>query len=177
MNRENGERSEIGRAPIGRSETERMGSSLVTAEISRGQGTERMGSSLVTSSKQAACGARTRSGSPCRSLPVAGRNRCRMHGGKSTGPRTTEGRARVGAATRRRYVESALADGWVIVAPVVRDTVVRLLAALANSRNATATRLGIGRQGLRRVLDGLPSRPDEARHLFELIVRGSRFQP
>ena len=27
------------------------------------------------------CAARTRSGRPCRSPPVGGRNRCRMHGG------------------------------------------------------------------------------------------------
>ncbi|WP_456671137.1 HGGxSTG domain-containing protein [Bradyrhizobium sp. USDA 3240] len=27
------------------------------------------------------CGARTRSGSPCKSPPVRGRRRCRMHGG------------------------------------------------------------------------------------------------
>ena len=27
------------------------------------------------------CGARTRSGAPCKSAPVTGRRRCRMHGG------------------------------------------------------------------------------------------------
>jgi hypothetical protein len=27
------------------------------------------------------CGARTRSGAPCKSAPVSGRRRCRMHGG------------------------------------------------------------------------------------------------
>ncbi len=27
------------------------------------------------------CGARTRSGTPCKSAPVTGRRRCRMHGG------------------------------------------------------------------------------------------------
>jgi len=27
------------------------------------------------------CGAKTRSGAPCRSHPVTGRQRCRMHGG------------------------------------------------------------------------------------------------
>lgn len=29
------------------------------------------------------CGAKTRSGDPCKLPPVTGRNRCRMHGGKS----------------------------------------------------------------------------------------------
>ena len=36
------------------------------------------------------CGARTRSGNPCRS-PAMPNGRCRMHGGASTGPRTAEG--------------------------------------------------------------------------------------
>jgi hypothetical protein len=48
------------------------------------------------------CGARTRSGARCRGLPVAGKRRCRMHGGKSTGPRTADGRARLAASNRRR---------------------------------------------------------------------------
>lgn len=31
------------------------------------------------------CGAKTRKGAPCKSHPVTGRKRCRMHGGASTG--------------------------------------------------------------------------------------------
>ncbi|WP_237482640.1 HGGxSTG domain-containing protein [Lichenibacterium dinghuense] len=38
-----------------------------------------------------ACGARTRSGAPCRNMAMARGRRCRMHGGLSTGPRTPEG--------------------------------------------------------------------------------------
>jgi hypothetical protein len=37
------------------------------------------GTELVTQPNQ--CGARTRSGAPCKSAPVTGRRRCRMHGG------------------------------------------------------------------------------------------------
>jgi len=44
------------------------------------------------------CRAKTRKGTPCQNPVVTGRNRCRMHGGKSTGPRTAEGKARVIAA-------------------------------------------------------------------------------
>jgi hypothetical protein len=44
------------------------------------------------------CGARTRAGCPCRAPAIRGKLRCRMHGGRSTGPRTPEGRARVAAA-------------------------------------------------------------------------------
>lgn len=43
------------------------------------------------------CGARTRAGCPCRS-PAMANGRCRMHGGRSTGPRTPEGLARLAAA-------------------------------------------------------------------------------
>jgi hypothetical protein len=44
------------------------------------------------------CLAKTRKGTPCQNPVVADRNRCRMHGGKSTGPRTPEGKARSLAA-------------------------------------------------------------------------------
>ena len=44
------------------------------------------------------CGARTRSGCPCRSPAIHGKLRCRMHGGRSPGPRTPEGRDQVRAA-------------------------------------------------------------------------------
>ncbi len=40
------------------------------------------------------CGARNRAGSPCRA-PAMPNGRCQMHGGKSTGPRTPEGLARM----------------------------------------------------------------------------------
>lgn len=49
------------------------------------------------------CGARTRKGHPCRARPEPGRTRCRFHGGKSTGPRTPEGKARVAEAQRNRW--------------------------------------------------------------------------
>ncbi len=50
------------------------------------------------------CGARTRAGSPCRCKPEPGKARCKLHGGKSTGPKSAEGRARISAAqiARRR---------------------------------------------------------------------------
>ena len=43
------------------------------------------------------CGARTRSGEPCKKAAMKGRARCRNHGGCATGPRTEEGRARIAA--------------------------------------------------------------------------------
>jgi len=44
------------------------------------------------------CGAKTRSGKPCEKFPLASKRRCRLHGGLSTGPKTDEGRAEIGAA-------------------------------------------------------------------------------
>ena len=44
------------------------------------------------------CLAKTRQGTPCQNPVVTDRNRCRMHGGRSTGPRTPEGKARAIAA-------------------------------------------------------------------------------
>ncbi|OLF37995.1 hypothetical protein BTW00_02215 [Psychrobacter sp. C 20.9] len=32
------------------------------------------------------CGAKTRAGKPCKKTPIAGKKRCRLHGGLSTGP-------------------------------------------------------------------------------------------
>ncbi|MGR3782204.1 MAG: HGGxSTG domain-containing protein [Albimonas sp.] len=50
------------------------------------------------------CGARTRKGTPCRKKPAGLQNdRCRLHGGLSTGPKTPEGRARIAEAQRRRW--------------------------------------------------------------------------
>jgi hypothetical protein len=44
------------------------------------------------------CGARTRGGCPCRAPAIHGKSRCRMHGGRSTGPRTEAGMARLRSA-------------------------------------------------------------------------------
>ena len=44
------------------------------------------------------CGAKTRKGTACQKPPLAGKTKCRLHGGLSTGPRTAEGKARIAAA-------------------------------------------------------------------------------
>ena len=52
------------------------------------------------------CGAKTRSGRPCEEFAIKRSRRCRLHGGLSTGPRTAEGKAKIGAAQYKhgRYV-------------------------------------------------------------------------
>jgi hypothetical protein len=64
----------------------------------------------VPKSERAKCGARTRSGAPCRAtvcLKPNGRpaRRCRLHGGRSTGPTTQAGRDAIAESNRRRKVE------------------------------------------------------------------------
>jgi hypothetical protein len=44
------------------------------------------------------CGAKTKAGVPCQKPALRGKHRCQLHGGKSTGPGTEAGRARIAAA-------------------------------------------------------------------------------
>ena len=53
--------------------------------------------------RRVVCGAKTRKGWACRNKSEAGRRRCKFHGGKSTGARTPEGKARIAEAQRRRW--------------------------------------------------------------------------
>ena len=57
------------------------------------------------------CGATRRNGGACLS-PAMPNGRCRMHGGKSTGPRTPEGLARSSVSNLRhgRYSAAAVAE-------------------------------------------------------------------
>jgi len=41
-----------------------------------------------------ACGAKTRAGSPCKRTSIFINGRCKLHGGMSTGPTTSQGKAR-----------------------------------------------------------------------------------
>ena len=44
------------------------------------------------------CLAKTRRSTECQRPAITGSGRCRLHGGRSTGPRTQEGRSRISAA-------------------------------------------------------------------------------
>ena len=63
----------------------------------------------------ARCGAKTRSGAPCKSAPVSGRRRCRMHGGAAgsgapKGPKNgnyKHGRYTKEVAAARRWLREA----------------------------------------------------------------------
>jgi hypothetical protein len=63
------------------------------------------------------CGAQNRQGRPCAVRVEPGKARCRFHGGLSSGPRTADGKARIGA------IGTAAADAacrvFVLSAPCV----------------------------------------------------------
>ena len=52
-----------------------------------------------------ACGAKTRGGGACLRRPLAGKKRCRLHGGMATGPRTALGRLKVAQAAQLRMIQ------------------------------------------------------------------------
>lgn len=58
--------------------------------------------------ESARCGAQTRRGTPCQA-PAMKNQRCRLHGGKSTGPRTAAGieRIRLALTKHGRYSQAA----------------------------------------------------------------------
>jgi len=57
------------------------------------------------------CGAKTRKGLPCL-CPAMKNGRCRLHGGKSTGPKTEAGKKRIGRAQFKHglYTKEAIAS-------------------------------------------------------------------
>ena len=63
------------------------------------------------------CGARTRKGVPCQRKAVRGKQRCRNHGGMSTGPKTAEGRARISEGVRKYWVRWRAAKAIAGTAP------------------------------------------------------------
>lgn len=68
------------------------------------------------------CGAKTRKSTPCRQ-PAMKNGRCRLHGGKSTGPRTPEGleRARRANWKHGRYSAEAKAE-WRLIRWLLRTS-------------------------------------------------------
>ncbi len=82
--------------------------------MNREVGPLRHGNMRGDPSKAPRCGAKTRRGTPCLCPAMRRRRRCRLHGGKSTGPRTLKGversrRARWRHGCRSREVRELLA--------------------------------------------------------------------
>jgi hypothetical protein len=53
-----------------------------------------------TAPERKICGARTRTGAPCKRKPVPGKKRCRNHGGLNRSDRTPQGRINAGKGLR-----------------------------------------------------------------------------
>ena len=78
------------------------------------------------------CGARTRSGTPCRGAAMAN-GRCRMHGGPSTGPRTPEGLERSRRANWKHGRKSAEGMTRRKEAAAIRREIRRLIALVLSA--------------------------------------------
>jgi hypothetical protein len=68
-----------------------MESGMIGPESSKRRGRLRNGNPSGDFMVAPRCGARTRRGTLCQCPAMRNRRRCRLHGGKSTGPRTAEG--------------------------------------------------------------------------------------
>lgn len=80
-----------------------MGACMVTEEVKRmlwRRWAER-GGPLPAECVGMTCGATTRAGTPCKRRDIYRSGRCKLHGGLSTGPRTTAGKA-ISAANGRK---------------------------------------------------------------------------
>ena len=53
--------------------------------------------------RRVTCGAKTQTAVPCRLMSEPCKTRCKFHGGKSTGPKTQEGKTRIAEAQRTRW--------------------------------------------------------------------------
>ncbi|MFO1352036.1 MAG: HGGxSTG domain-containing protein [Gammaproteobacteria bacterium] len=80
------------------------------------------------------CGAKTRAGTPCRRIGRKSSGRCRLHGGRSTGPKTAEGLARSRRANWRHGGYSAEAEIERRRFRVVLQEALELLADLDDHR-------------------------------------------
>ena len=58
---------------------------------------------LRAARRRMVCGAKTRKATACRNKSEPGKRRCKFHGGKSTGPKTAEGRERIAEAQKQRW--------------------------------------------------------------------------
>lgn len=81
------------------------------------------------------CGARTRSGAPCKRAPMDGKRRCKLHGGASTGPRKGSRNAAKPGSLYSKFLtddERAIASSLELgsVDEELRLTRIRLMRAL-----------------------------------------------
>ncbi len=88
----------------GLSEREQMEEKF-DAEVELKMAAWRARAALRAAKLRVLCGAKTRKDAPCRNMSEPGRKRCKFHGGKSTGPKSCEGRAKIAEAQRARWAK------------------------------------------------------------------------
>lgn len=82
----------------------------IFTHIAQVRAREQASTSPSGSRLQVVCGARTRTGAPCRSKSLPGKRRCKWHGGHSTGPKTEAGKSRAMQNLRRGPLRGAAAQ-------------------------------------------------------------------
>jgi hypothetical protein len=99
------------------------------------------------------CGAKTRSGKPCRSPAVSGKKRCRMHGGApgSGAPRGNKNALKHGNYTReaialRRYASELMRRSRALIKQITCEQFGRERSRFAVDRSHPAEELKIPRQ-------------------------------
>ena len=111
------------------------------------------------------CGARTRSGRACLAPAIRGKRRCRMHGGRSTGPRTPEGLAR---SRRARWKHGRFSE------ETRRERAAAVLAVPAGTPITLGTRFVVRVERVFEPFNTMKSRKStfvqEIPHRYELIL-------
>lgn len=102
---------------------------------------------LIRAREAARCGAKTRSGCPCEG-PAMANGRCRMHGGTSTGPRTSDGRARARTAPLTHGRRSA---AYIASRQEIRSSFVMLRDMIRASNAEMREEMRLNRAMLRRL--------------------------
>jgi hypothetical protein len=102
---------------------------------------------------KALCGAKTRSGTPCKRAPVAGKTRCKLHGGAATGRPCVSGRYSV---THRASLAAKMDAFRADERPGDLQDELSLMRALMQDY-------------LSRFADGVPLRADDVGRLFDML--------
>lgn len=115
------------------------------------------------------CGAKTRNGGKCKLSPVNGKKRCKLHGGKSTGPINQRGNSN-GAKPGSLYSRYLSADEASICAELelgsvdeeLRLTRIRLMRALKLEAESEECRLELEAETVKpAILGGMPIYDEE----------------
>jgi hypothetical protein len=133
------------------------------------------------------CGAKTRAGTPCKS-PAMHNARCRMHGGKSTGPRTAEGRERIRSAilkhgkysqaTRKEALLLRIADDAFMIRYEIsqRSINLRTDAALSGSASSSSDLTPNERDQLSQIYRRWQKADPENREIARIVKKLDRGQ-